>query len=304
MKKLITDWLQAAASGNHMNTDLNSLLNCMRTRTAKDVTLGLAVVGLLLCGSARADISLMNGAGLNGLYSTNVFLYGTNADPNTGLSTNVNGSLTTNAATFVMPFTVTTNRNSVLVIELMDINHDPAGNSPSFMTWSNANGTVQYATNIVSGSANSYNYYWDNIYYLYCPNPGPGTLICIDTNQLAAGTNTGGISFTNSYFNMTMQAFALQGVDTNYVPAANTSGNASLSKITVNSGSLPNYGYWAALCSADANTGHPLTNATLGTFVPGQPSGIAYYLDNFLLGVVNAQGYVPISSPRLPSSSL
>ena len=222
MKKLIKDWLQTAVAGNHRYMDLNSPLNFMRTRTAKAVTLGLAVIGLLLCGSARADISLMNGAGLNGLYSTNVFIYGTNVDSNTGLFTNVNGSLDTNAATFVTPFTVTASLHSVLVVELMDINHDPANNSPSFMTWSNANGTTQTMTLAVSGSANSYNYYWDNIYYLYNPNPGAGTLICIDTNQLAAGTNTGGISFTNTYFNMTMQAFALQGVDTTYVPTTGT----------------------------------------------------------------------------------
>ena len=136
MKNLIKDWLQAAAASSHRNTDLNSSVNFMRTRTAKGVTLGLAVVGLLLCGSARADISLMNGAGPNGLLTTNVFVYGTNVDTN-GLYTDVHGSLDTNAATFITPFTVTTNRNSVLVVELMDINHDPNNNTPNFMTWSN-----------------------------------------------------------------------------------------------------------------------------------------------------------------------
>ena len=84
----------------------------------------------------------------------------------------------------------------------------------------------------------------------------------IDTNQMPAGSNTSELSFTDAFYNVTMQAFSLQGVDTNYVPTTGTQGGNNFTTITLNSGTIPNYGYWAALCGADANTGHPLTNST------------------------------------------
>ena len=257
----------------------------------------LAGLGLLLGGSARADISLMDGAGLNGLYSTNAFI---------GPATNADGSFDTNTvATMNTPFTVTTNRNSVLVVELTDCNHNPNNASPSFITWSNnVTGATQTLTLTATESSFTYNYYWLNTYYLYNPNPGSGTLICVETNNIPAGSNTASISVTNAYFHMSMQAFSLQGVDTNYVPQFGGNGSAVATGLTVLGPSVPNYGYWAAFCANNSNTGNTMTNSTVGNlFSPLQPSGTTYYEAGAILDAggyeVNAYGYTVNLLPKL-----
>jgi hypothetical protein len=206
----------------------NGSYEIMKTEAGKHAGFGLAVAGLLLCGSARAAISLLDG-GLNSAHfvaSTNFISTGFTVSPGA----------------------------SVMVAELWDRNQNSIDTSPSFMTWSNATtSTTQTLMEAVTEITAVPGYSDCNVYYLYNPTPGSGTVSCTDAN----GTNVQA---------MDMMVFDLNGVDTTVTPAVYSNNVASDTTLSVTSSSSTPAGAWAAMISYDANTGETIANlCTSGT---------------------------------------
>jgi hypothetical protein len=233
----------------------NSPLNYMKTKIFKNLIIGLAGIGLLLCGNARGAIALQDGGLMYTISTTN------------GVST-----ITTN-------FTVTAGA-SVLVVQLWDFNHQANSSSPSTMTWSNTTlNSTQTLTRAVSQNCEGYNYSDSDIYYLYNPSVGSGVVYGTDTN---AAAELGG---------MEMQVFDLSGVNTSNPPLTNGTGNGAALSLSVQITNITS-GSWAAMIGYDANTGHPLTNtATTGT--SSYFDVINYFID-YPTGnsTVSSMGYV------------
>ncbi|MGA3265515.1 MAG: hypothetical protein ABSE16_01680 [Verrucomicrobiota bacterium] len=166
-----------------------------------------------------------------GLSSTNMIGTGSGSSANATVSAN---------------FTVSSGA-SVMVVELWDRDAQNIAPSPSFLTWSNAiTGTTQALTLAVGQVTTTTTYSWCNIYYLYNPMPGPGTVSGTDTNSTLVQ-------------NQTMMVFALSGVNTT-LPPATYSTAALATNLSVNSSGSTASGSFAAMLGYDANGGLTLTN--------------------------------------------
>ncbi len=159
--------------------------------------------------------------------------------------------------TITMPFAVSPGANT-MVAELVDHNYyDTANESPSFMIWSNATlGTTQLLTRAVSQNQEQYSYEDCDLFYLWNPTPGVGTLSCTDT-------------FTNGSVSdaMLLQAYTLSGVNTNVAPYAGSAGANTASTLQTTVVLSTNWG-WAAAMSVNyaGGSGYIDTNtATSGT---------------------------------------
>ncbi|MGA3266195.1 MAG: glycoside hydrolase family 9 protein [Verrucomicrobiota bacterium] len=188
----------------------------------------LAAVGLLwLCGSAPAGIALLDG----GLSSTNIIGTGSGSAANAKISLN---------------FTVSPGA-SVLVVELWDRDAQDVAPSPSFLTWSNATTSTTQALTLAVGQVTATSTYsWCNLYYLFNPTPGTGTV---------SGTDANGASVQNQ----TMMVFDLSGVNTAVPPATNSTA-ATATTLSVNSPDSTVSGSFAAMLGYDANSGSALSN--------------------------------------------
>jgi photosystem II stability/assembly factor-like uncharacterized protein len=189
---------------------------------------GLAGAGLLwLCGSAWAGIALLDG----GLSATSMIGSGSGSAANATISVN---------------FTVSSGA-SVMVVELWDRDAQNAAASPSFLTWSNTTtGTTQTLALAVAQVTAITTYSWCNLYYLFNPTPGTGTVFGTDTNEA-------------SVQNQTMMVFDLSGVNTAMPPATNSITAASATTLLINSPASTAAGSFAAMLGYDANTGSGLT---------------------------------------------
>ncbi len=140
------EWQKLNAPATLAKTEL------MKTGIGKYTTFALAVAGLLLCGNARAAITVHDGSLMN-----------------IRQQTNGSSSISTN-------FTVTSGA-SVLVVSLYDQNNVSTDKSPSSLTWGS-----QTLTKII-GENNSRSTYADSdIFYLFNPNPGTQTITATDTS--------------------------------------------------------------------------------------------------------------------------
>ena len=140
--------------------------------------LGLAVAGLLACGSARAAIALHDG-------TTTAIT--TDSDYFANVGTNV---ITAN-------FTVTAGAN-VLVISTFDQNNQNYDSPPTVSAWqgqplAQCDGEVS-ARSLYASS---------DIWFLYNPPPGTQTITVTDNSGSTPSS-------------MAMQVYTLSGVDTNY----------------------------------------------------------------------------------------
>ena len=73
-----------------------------------------------------------------------------------------------------------------MVVELWDRNTENNNSSPSFITWNNTTtGTTQTAIRAVSENSGASTYSDCDIYYLFNPTPGSGTVSGTDTNAIA-----------------------------------------------------------------------------------------------------------------------
>ena len=138
---------------------------------------------------------------------------------------------------------------SVLVVELWDRNTLNNNSSPSFMTWAADAGTTQTLTRAVSEVSGASTYSDCDIYYLFNPTPGAGTVTGTDTN-------------TVTIQGLTMMPFTLSGVDTTVAPVIYGTNAASATTLSVATAPATPPGAWAAVLSYDGNTGHPITNAS------------------------------------------
>ncbi len=188
---------------------------------------GLAVLGLLFSGQARADIALQDGS-LTVTTST--------------------GSKTVS----VNNFTVTAGA-SVLVVALVDRNNASGDSGPVTLDW-NGGGSPETLTQVVSINGAGSTYAWANVYYLFNPTPGTATITATDTSG-----NTPSV--------MAIQAYTLSGVDTSVAPvASSTNGNPVGTLNLMLDSTTPMLG-WAAVCShygTTAGNGFQLS-ATGGT---------------------------------------
>ncbi len=213
----------------------------MKLKIPPNATFLWIAVGLLWCGHAQAQIVLQDG-GLNCLAVV----------PSSGGYT-----ISTN-------FTVTAGA-SVLVVSLWDRNTESNHSSPSFGTWSNTTAsTVQTLTRAVSVNPNASTYSDSDIYYLYNPTAGTGTVTLIDTNGSLGGVTIQG---------MTLQLYDLSGVNTSTAPAvyATNSPTGAGTTLSVASSAGTLAGSWAAMLGYDANSAASLTNSA--------SSGSSYYVD-------------------------
>jgi hypothetical protein len=211
-------------------------MNLMKSRISKNAMLGLVLIGLLLCGSARSAINLLDGG-------TNTITTVTNGAGSTIQNTN---------------FTVSQGA-SVLVVELWDRNTETNHSSPSFMTWSNATtGTAQTLIRAVSEVSGASTYSDCDIYYLFNPTPGDGSV---------SGTDTNAVTIQG----LTMEALTLSGVDTTITPAIYATNGGSVTTLSVTTSNSTPSGAWAAVISYDGNTGNALNNAST--------TGVSTYLD-------------------------
>ncbi len=126
-------------------------MNIMTTKIAKHTILGLALLGLFGCASARAQIALQDG-------STNKII------SNSGSS-----SISTN-------FTVTSGA-SVLVVSLYDRNNVASESAPASLSWG-----AQTLTRIAGEYDARSTYATVATYYLYTPTPGAQTITATDTS--------------------------------------------------------------------------------------------------------------------------
>jgi endoglucanase len=199
----------------------------MRTKNSLAAAFSL-IACLWWCGHAQAQIVLQDGS-LNNIITVS----------NRGSYT-----ISTN-------FTVTTGA-SVMVVSLWDRNTQSNHSSPSFGTWSNTTaGTVQTLTRAVSVNPNSSTYSDSDIYYLYNPGAGTGTVTLIDTN----GTN-----HHITVQGLAMQLYDLSGVNTSAPPAvyATNSPTGAGTSLALASAASTLAGSWAAVLGYDANGANSL----------------------------------------------
>ena len=139
----------------------------------------------------------------------------------------------------------------VLVVELWDNDTANNGSSPSTMTWSNsASHAVQTLTRAVSQSSSAADC---NIYYVFNPNTGAGTISATDTS---AGPVVG----------MSMMPFTLRGIDTTVAPVIYQSTSGSATTVSASLPSVTPGNAWAAVLSADSSAAQALTQtSTSGT---------------------------------------
>ena len=204
----------------------------------------LVSLGLMLCSNARGAITLLDGAGPGGIYSTNTVA---------------------STSTITNCFTVSQGA-SVMVAALWDDNgHSSTLPAPQFMIWSNATlGTTQILTEAVVTNANAGGYIDTGLYYLWNPLPGTGVVSATDTNSAAP-----------SY--MFMQTYDLSGVDTtanSTVPFTAASANNTTNTLSVTAtNNLP--GAWAAVMNQNYNGGGG--NTTTNTASSGTAVGFNWF---------------------------
>ncbi|MGA3267975.1 MAG: glycoside hydrolase family 9 protein [Verrucomicrobiota bacterium] len=213
----------------------------MKLKISPNAMFPWIAAGLLCCGHAQAQIALQDGS-LNSL------------------------AIVTNRGSYTVStnFTVTAGA-SVMVVSLWDRNTESNHSSPSFGTWSNTTaGTVQNLTRAVSVNPNSATYSDSDIYYLYNPNAGTGTITLIDTN----GTNR-----RVTVQGMIIQLYDLSGVNTSAPPAvyATNSPTGAGTSLSVTSAASTLAGSWAAMIGYDANGAYSLGISA--------SSGSSYYVD-------------------------
>ena len=199
----------------------------MKTAIAKYAMSGLALIGALLCGNARAQIYVQDGS--------------LNTAAATANSTSVS----------VPSFTVTAGAK-VLVVSLYDRNQSLTaptnGSSPSSLSWG-----TQTITRVVSQNNLTSHYADSDIYYLWDPTPGTFTITATDTTGQTPSA-------------MTMQAFTLGGVDTNVAPVTYGIGNADIDSIGFITLTLANNtpgGAWAVISGSagDNGSGYYITSS-------------------------------------------
>jgi fibronectin type 3 domain-containing protein len=139
---------------------------------------------------------------------------------------------------------------SVMVVELWDRNTFNNNSSPAFMTWSNAaTGTTQALIRAVSEVSGASTYSDCDIYYLFNPTPGSGTISGTDTNPVTIQ-------------GMTMMPFTLKGVDTTVAPVIYATNGASATTLSVTTSARTPAGAWAAVISYDGNSGQAITQTS------------------------------------------
>ena len=151
----------------------------------------LAVIGLLSCGNARANINLQDGT------------------PLTGVAVG-NGNAILASPTISLTNTVTAGA-SVLVVLVYDRDESLAnagsGTEASTLTW-NPTGTPQTINRVIAQSNDTSHWADSDIFVLN--NPTPGTAVISFTDNLPDGPS-----------GLAMQAFTLNGVNTSIAPATN-----------------------------------------------------------------------------------
>lgn len=163
-------------------------------------------------------------------------------------------TIVTNGAgsTISSAFTVSSGAHA-LVVELWDKNTFNNGSSPQSMTWV-VGTTTNILTRAVSRSSAGTTYSDCNIYYVYNPKAGAGTISATDTN----GTSEG----------MTMMAYTLRGVDTTVAPVVYSQANASATTLSITTASVTPSNAWAAVLSYSGNGGSAITQtSTTGTSI-------------------------------------
>jgi fibronectin type 3 domain-containing protein len=125
------------------------------------------------------------------------------------------------------------------------------GSSPSVMTW-----VVGSTTNILTRAVSQSSTAADcNIYYVFNPTSGAGTISATDDN----GASVQGLS---------MMPFTLRGVDTTVAPVIYQNTSASATTVSVSLASVTPANAWAAVLSSDRSTGQALTQtSTTGTSI-------------------------------------
>ena len=136
------------------------------------------------------------------------YVSATPAVPNAGIFLHDGGifstQLVTGSSNVNMNFSVSPGANAMVAALLDNNGNDTANGSPSFLVWSNYSlGITQILTRAVSQNEQQYGYTDCDLYYLWNPSPGAGTL---------SGTDT----FTNGTTSdaMLLQVYTLSGVDT------------------------------------------------------------------------------------------
>lgn len=142
---LTRHWSPAGPACHKITRGCASLLNLL---------LGLAVLGLWLCASARANIALQDG-------SLDI--------------TTTTGSTTVSKNNFTV-----TPGATVLVVSLVDRNNSSADTGPESLTWDV--GTPQTLTRVASVNGAGSTWAWANIYYLFNPSPGTATITATDVS--------------------------------------------------------------------------------------------------------------------------
>jgi fibronectin type 3 domain-containing protein len=137
-----------------MNPSSSSSPGHARLRVPGRALRSLALLGLLFCVSARANIALQDGS--------------------TAVTTST-GSTTVSKNNF----TVTAGA-SVLVVSLVDRNNSSANSGPATLTWNG--GAPQTLNQVVSVNGNGSTWAWANIYYLFNPTPGTATITATDAS--------------------------------------------------------------------------------------------------------------------------
>ncbi|HEX3800001.1 MAG TPA: hypothetical protein VH413_15010 [Verrucomicrobiae bacterium] len=171
---------------------------------------GLALAGLLFCGSARAQIAIHDGS--------------------TSLATSAN------VASVSKSFTVTPGA-SVLVVSLLDRNNVAGNVSPAILTWTAPGHGAQALIRAISVNNTTSTFADSDIYYLFNPEPGTTNITATDTSGTIPSA-------------MVMQAYTLSGVDTNSFPVTYTTNNGSTTSVAVTLSSSTQASDWAVLSSS------------------------------------------------------
>lgn len=162
--------------------------------------------------------------------------------------TGINSITTTGAGepTIGSSFTVSSGAH-VLAVELWDNNTVNNGSSPETMSWV-VGTTTQTLVRAVSQSSTAADC---NIYYVYNPTPGTGTLSAEDVN--------GGL-----VQGMSMMPFTLRGVNTSVAPVVYKNTSASGTTVSVSLAATTPANACAAVISSDSNAGQPLVQTSTG----------------------------------------
>ena len=153
-------------------------------------------------------------------------------------------------STISSSFTVSSGAH-VLVVELWDNDTVNNGSSPSTMSWV-VGTTTQSLVRAVSQSSTAADC---NIYYVFNPTSGTGTLSAEDSSGAAVQ-------------GMSMMPFTLRGVDTTVAPVIYQNTSASATTVSIATASVTPANAWAAVLSSDSSTGQALTQtSTSGTSI-------------------------------------